>query len=333
MTTYSPWSNPIDPQILFPRTAYERLLDHLNCKDHSQWLSKWSSRGGVEIASYKWPIKTKRDWAWGIGLPFLSDIERHLFGATKRTLFGISGLPGSGKTSFGQWIKAAANELNWSVDVVSMDDFYLPSQELKRSMEGNPWLVPRALPGSHEIELMEATIEKWKRTGHLKAPKFDKSLQNGFGDRCGWNTSTPKILIIEGWFLGCALSNGMSNSPESLYLQDDYLSPAEEDYRLIVQNSLKEYLPIWKKFERIWHFKAIHFLSTRKWKTQQELNLQRERGASIKGKSLELFLRMIQTAIPQQNLQLIKSDVVARLNSSRAIKWVGIREEERNISK
>ena len=60
----------------------------------------------------------------------------------------------------------------------------------------------------------------------------------------------------------------------------------------------------------------------------QELNLQRHRGASIKGKSMGLFLRMNQTTIPQENLQLIKSDLVARLDSSREIKGVGIREEK-----
>ena len=328
MTTYSPWSNPIDPDILFPIEPYNHLLENLNWEDHTHWLNNWRLRGGVEIASSNWPLETKRDWTWGLGLPFLSDIERYLLKTNKKTLIGISGLPGCGKTSFGKWIKAAAAELNWSVDVISMDDFYLPSRELEKAMSGNPWLVPRALPGSHEIELIKTTIENWKITGSLKAPKFDKALRHGLGDRCGWNVTTPNILIIEGWFLGCGLSTDITRSKALWPEGQREITSSEKDYRYKVQNSLKEYLAIWEEFERIWHFKAVDFGSTKEWKRQQELNLQKDRGASLKGKALELFLRMIETAIPQEDLQSIKSDVIAKLNSSREITWLGLSEEE-----
>ena len=328
MTTYSPWSKPRDSHIFFPIEPYNQLLDDLSWEDNSKWLTHWNDRGGVKIASSRWPLGTKRDWTWGVGLPFLSDIERYLLRTEERTLLGISGLPGCGKTTFGQWIKAAAEELNWSVDVISMDDFYLPSRELEKAMIGNPWSVPRALPGSHEIELMQETIENWKRTGNLKSPQFDKALRNGLGDRCGWNISTPKILVIEGWFLGCGLNSDTTIFKENGSEGSNEISFDEKNYQVIVQRSLKKYQPIWAEFERIWHLKANNFLSTRKWKTQQELNLQKIRGSSIKGKSLELFLRMIQTAIPQADLQSIQSDVVARLNLARDITWVGLNKKD-----
>ena len=328
MTILSPWSKPIDPHILFPIGPYNQLLDNLNCKDHSKWLNSWQVRGGVDIGSSNWPVETKRDWFWGVGLPLLSDLERYLSRTNNRTLYGISGLPGCGKTTLGKWVKAASAELNWSVDVISMDDFYLPYQELKKAMSGNPWLVPRALPGSHEIELMEESIQNWQITGELKAPEFDKALRNGLGDRSRWNISTPKILIIEGWFLGCGLAKDLKNSTELLSQQDESITSQEKDYQVIIQNSLKKYLPVWKKFERIWHLKAVNFLSTKKWKAQQEANLQRSRGASIKGKSLKLFLRMIQTAIPKESLESINSDVVAKLNTYREITWIGLSKHE-----
>ena len=96
---------------------------------------------------------------------------------------------------------------------------------------------------------------------------------------------------------------------------------------MVVQSALKKYQPIWEEFERVWHIKAIDFLSFRQWKTQQEMNLQRERGASIKGESLEKFIRMIETAIPQKDLQSIRSDVLVQLNTFRQIKWVGKSED------
>ena len=323
MIKYSPWSNPRDPQVFFEIDSYNKLLESLGWSDHREWLNLWLNRGGLELASSNWPLETKSDWIWGLGLPFLSDIERYIFNKKTRTLLGISGLPGCGKTSFGKWIEAASFELNWPVKVISMDDFYLPYPELQQAMLGNPWGAPRALPGSHAIKLMEETIETWESTGNLKAPQFDKALRGGNGDRSGWHFSKPKILVIEGWFLGCSLSSDLNNSGNIVLEYKQSITPAEKEYKVIVQKALRPYQPIWEKFERIWHIKSIDFSSMKKWKIQQEMNLQRDRGASLQAESLELFLRMIEIAIPQADLQSIKSDVLVKLNTSREIKWVG----------
>ncbi len=319
MSLNSPWSVPIDPQIFYPIAPYNKLLDSLSWPEPNQWLNHWLIRGGVNLAASSWPLGTKNDWIWGLGLPFLSDVERFIF-KEELILFGISGLPGCGKTSFGRWLEAAASELNWPLKVVSMDDFYLDSDELDNAISGNPWSVPRGLPGSHSIDLLEEAIESWKRTGHLKAPKFDKALRNGLGDRCGWSNSQPKILVLEGWFLGCSTADNKINSMKNTIP----LTSNEKDYQFVVQSALKKYQPIWKKLDRVWHLKAIDFMATREWKTQQEMQLQRERGASLKGRSLESFIRMIQTSIPKKDLESINSDALAELNISRQIRWVGV---------
>ncbi len=326
MTYFSPWSNPIDPDIFYPIPPYTKLLNSFNWQNETKWLNHWLKRGGINLASSAWPLGTKNDWAWGLGLPFLSDIE--LFnGKEERILFGISGLPGCGKTSFGRWLEAAANELDWPLKVISMDDFYLDSKALDKAMAGNPWNAPRGLPGSHSIELLEETIENWRRTGKLKAPRFDKALRDGLGDRCGWSNSNPKILVIEGWFLGCAIAEDKNKLINTIPI-----SSREKDYQFIVQSALENYQPIWGKFKRIWHIKAIDFSSTRQWKSEQEINLQKERGASLKGDSLNLFIRMIETAIPQKDLQSIKSNVLVKLSCSRQLKWVGIKEDDPEIA-
>jgi len=326
MIKSSPWSIPPDPQLLFPLNSYEQLLEAINCPEPFAWLKQWDQRGGVDLASYAWHPGMKKDWLWGIGLPFLSDIERFLRIKSQRTLFGISGLPGCGKTTFGKWLEAAAAQLNWSLKVVSLDDFYLPSQELEKAMFGNPWGVPRALPGSHSIQLLKESIDIWRNTGNLKAPKFDKALRNGLGDRCGWSHSNPQILVIEGWFLGCELASKKITLMDDSLVDSESISPLEKEYQAIVQSALEKYQSIWDEFERIWHLKAVDFTSTKEWKTEQEINLQNERGASLKGKTLELFHRMIETAIPIEDLQSVRSDVVVKLNSSREIIWVGPRK-------
>ena len=328
MIESSPWHAQTFPHMSFPISCYKKLLAELNCADYHQWLKTWELRGGIGLASSSLPVGTQNDWLWGLGFPFLSDIERYMKMPNKRILFGISGLPGCGKTSLGKWIEAASSQLNWSVKVISLDDFYLPSKELDEAMAGNPWRVPRALPGSHSIQLLQETIEIWKSTGNLKSPTFDKALRDGRGDRSGWIYSKPDILVIEGWFLGCKLSTVKVKSIDNYLICGKPISSIEKDYQVIVQRELKKYQPIWEEFERIWHIKAIDFISTKHWKSQQESNLQKDRGASIKGKDLDLFHRMIQTAMPIENLQSVKSDVIVKLNTSREIRWVGLSKDE-----
>ncbi len=266
-----------------------------------------------------------------MGLPFLSDIERYLINSQRPLIFGISGLPGCGKTSFGKWLEVAAIELSWPLTVLSMDDFYLTADELNIAMYGNPWNVPRGLPGSHSIELLEECIDTWMQHGHLSAPQFDKALRNGLGDRSGWHQSQPKILVLEGWFLGCSTDEESNKLFENKSKNFASLTDREYEYRKVIQNSLAKYQVIWNRFKRIWHLKAIDFYGAADWKVQQEIKMMQERGSALNGKDLDSFIRMIQHSIPKESLQSINSDVVIKINKAREIKWVGKTEGKQRV--
>ncbi len=323
----SPWSPISETNIQFPLRDYEKLLTELGWPYPSDWLNFWLEHCGTELASTFWPSNTKFDWIWGIGLPLLSDVKRFLT-QDSSNIIGITGLPGCGKTSLGRWIEASALELNWPVSVISLDDFYLPASELQKAMLSNPWNVPRGIPGSHSLLLMEESIDRWINNGYLFSPKFDKSLRNGLGDRCGWKYSEPKVLVIEGWFLGCR----PDKSDLDYTTLDRRLSPAltedERNYRLLIQDRLHNYLPIWNRIDRIWHLKAIDSAATSSWKEQQENQMKVERGAALQGKALESFIRMIQVVMPQKIMNSIKADVVAKININREVIWVGSREND-----
>ncbi len=318
----TPWSNPVEPQIKFPTKPFEQLLIKLGWSDPQAWLSHWNKRGGISLKDGHWPPGTRSDWIWGLGLPFLTLLEGCL-GNSGKSLVGISGLPGCGKTSLGFWLEAVAQELDWPIAIISLDDFYWPSPELDRRMDGNPWGVPRALPGSHDLDLINLSLDRWIESGRLHTPMFDKALRGGRGDRCGWRLSEPKVLVIEGWFLGCSLSK--FEPKESCF--DELLIPplnsSELDYRQIVQDALKSYRLIWERFESIWQLRALEPTSTRLWKAEQESSMQRDRGICLDSQAFEGFVRMILAAIPQGCLQAIQADVVVDLNPSRQLIWVG----------
>ena len=178
----------------------------------------------------------------------------------ERIIFGISGLPGCGKTSLGKWIEAAALELNWSVKVISLDDFYLPSNLLDDVVKGNPWNVSRGYPGTHSINEMGETINTFLKTNQVIAPQFDKSLRNGAGDRSGYIHTNAEVLILEGWFLGCLPSNKFINSKTIIYENSiTKLSESEIEFRKLIQTSLFDYKQIWSKILQTWHLKSNEF--------------------------------------------------------------------------
>ncbi len=319
------FKEPRNPEILFPLDGFKSLLIEMGWEP-SDWLEHWRINNGENLATAFLAPETKIDWILGLCLPLLSDIKRSIIQAKKRRLFGISALPGCGKTTLGKWIEQAGKDLNISIKVISLDDFYLPSKELEIAMNENPWGVPRGLPGSHSISLLEESLDRWLQTGHLKAPKFDKALRDGLGDRSGWLESDADALVLEGWFLGCDPIKNSSNKD----LHNDIPLPSitieEINYRIKVQNILLNYIPIWRRIDRLWHIKAIDFSSTASWKIEQEKEMLRERGSALKGDSLISFIRMIQCSLPQESLMNIDADVVVEINKKRQVLSVALKE-------
>ena len=148
----------LDPeaQRLISITDQRRLLQHLELGDVERWLAQQHKSGRYRIALDHWHPQAAPDWLWSVGLPLLSLAEKW---SGNRRLIGFSALPGCGKTTLGQWIEAAAKALDLSVQVVSLDDFYFEAKRLDEAMRGNPWGVPRALPGSHDLGLLQECLE------------------------------------------------------------------------------------------------------------------------------------------------------------------------------
>ncbi len=299
--------------------SYEFFLKQLFFNP-SSFVDKWLDPGR-KLISEKYFIKdTNLDWKWGLSFPFFTLLERYVNSFSTPILIGFSGLPGSGKSTLGDWIGNLSNELNLRIQVISLDDFYLPAKEIDIAMKGNPWDVPRGLPGSHSIDLLNSTLDAYLRTGKLKYPTFDKSLRNGLGDRSGWAESNPKVLILEGWFVGCEpLKDRSKLNDNSDNLNDPYLNQYECEYRHVIQDKLNSYSQIWRMLYKTWHLKSTNIKNTISWKTQQENEMLKLKGAALTGDKLSCFIRMIQASIPQESLSHIKADTVVSIDKDRRI--------------
>ncbi len=309
----------IRDSFIFNIDSYNLFLKELLFNKNS-FIEEWLDPKRQSISEKYFRTDTVLDWKWGLCFPFYTLLERYVDSFSKPIIIGFSGLPGCGKSTLGYWVNNLSSELDLNIKVISMDDFYLPAVEMDRAMKGNPWNVPRGLPGSHSIDLLNNELDSYLRTGKLKYPKFDKSLRNGLGDRSGWSESHPKVLILEGWFVGCeSLKNRANLNTDSNNFNNLSLKQFECEYRYIIQDRLNLYSHVWSMFHKTWHLKSINIENTIGWKTQQENEMLKLKGSALTGDRLSSFIRMIQASIPHVSLADINADTVVSIDKNRRI--------------
>jgi len=305
----------------FPQDKFEKLITSMGWNSLDDWSRHWDNKQEILSINNFWDAKVNDDWIWGLALPLLTQAYNLKKNFTERKIIGISALPGTGKTTLGKWLEAISLKLQFKIAVISIDDFYLPSEEMKIAIKNNPWNVSRGFPGSHSVTLMQEKLIDWKLNGELNVPVFDKSLRNGLGDRSHWRKDNPDILILEGWFLGVNPLLKEINEPEII---SPPLSSQEIFYREIIQSNLNQYVEIWDLIDDIWHLKPMKFEYMYLWKSNQEKQMMLEKGQALKDIELANFLRMLTVSIPHKSFDFINSNVLLLINHERKLTQVGL---------
>ena len=310
-----------DLDIKFPLDKFEKLIIDIGWESLDDWYNFWNHQKSILSIDQYWKNKVNDDWIWGLALPLLSQAYKIQNNSFDRKIIGISALPGTGKTTLGKWLEAISLKLNFKIAVISIDDFYLPSDEMKFAIKNNPWNVSRGFPGSHSVNLMHEKLLNWKINGELNVPVFDKSLRNGLGDRSHWRSDNPDLLIIEGWFLGI---QPILDDANYQYINSEELSPHEIFYRNKIQKNLKTYLEIWSLIDNIWHLKPLRFEYMNIWKTNQEKEMFLQKGSSLKDKQLSNFLRMLNVSIPHESFDFLNSYALLIIDQERNLVNAGL---------
>ena len=308
--------------INFPIDKFEELIIDIGYDSLKSWINFWERRDKLISFAYKYyGNNSKDDWIWGLVFPLISQAYQLNKSFSNRKLIGLSALPGTGKSTLGRLIEKLSSQLDFRISVVSIDDFYLPCKEMREVIKNNPWRVSRGFPGSHSLTLMEQKFIEWKETGKLIVPVFDKSLRGGLGDRSSWREEYPDIVVLEGWFLGInptKISTRFYKEVSSLISEEEFL------YVQKIQKNLHGYQKIWKLIDNIWHLKPEKFKFMNNWKTQQEEEMLINKGFALKNERLSNFLRMLNTCIPHDSFDEIKSNTKIILNEKRQLIWVGM---------
>ena len=148
--------------IEFPLDDFEELISQIGWSSLDEWFNYWILKKEMLTINNFWDDNVKDDWIWGLALPLLSQAYKFNIKSSDRKIIGISALPGTGKTTLGRWLESISLKLKFKIAVISIDDFYLPSEEMEVAIKGNPWNVARGFPGSHSIDLMKEKLLKWK---------------------------------------------------------------------------------------------------------------------------------------------------------------------------
>ena len=307
--------------INFPIDTFEKLIVDIGWECLDDWFDFWKNQKNILSIDQFWNNKVNDDWIWGLALPLLSQAYKYHNNFSDRKIIGISALPGTGKTTLGKWLEAISFKLNFKISVISIDDFYLPSDEMKLAIKNNPWNVSRGFPGSHSVKLMHKKLLDWKLNGELNVPVFDKSLRYGLGDRSHWRSDNPDLLIIEGWFLGI---EPLSSNFNDQHMISEELSPHESSYIGLIQNNLYKYLDVWSLIDTIWHLKPLKFEYMNMWKTNQEKEMFSQKGNALQDEKLTNFLRMLNVSIPQKSFDLIDSYALLLMDQERNLVKAGL---------
>lgn len=144
----------------------------------------------------------------------LPKIQKRHQDSSEPIILGITGLQGSGKSTWASMIVAIlSSEHQLNTITISLDDVYKARDDLIAQRDQDPankLYKTRGQPGTHDEELAGKFfqgLKAYRGDGELKVPSFDKSKYNGEGDRAPeseWPSISrkPDVVVFEGWCVG-----------------------------------------------------------------------------------------------------------------------------------
>src|SRR6187551_1750031 len=117
---------------------------------------------------------------------------------------GLCGAQGSGKSTAAAALVEILQQEELPAVALSIDDFYLPRTErIALAQAVHPLLVTRGVPGTHDVELAQATIDSLAGEEPTLLPSFDKAVDDRL-PRSRWRAvqGPMRVLILEGWCVG-----------------------------------------------------------------------------------------------------------------------------------
>jgi len=218
-----------------------------------------------------------------------------LLRAPRPLLAGLSGLQGSGKSTFARTLARRAAQQGARLVVLSLDDFYLARharQRLARAL--HPLCATRGVPGTHDIDLLDDVLRALASAGPAmpaRVPRFDKGRDTRLPpSRWRRIDHPPDIVLLEGWCVGVpAQAAAALVSPCNALERDEDIDGC---WRRWANTQLADrYTTLWRRLQRLILLQAPDFRVVRAWRGEQERGrLARAAPHALHGAALDRFL-------------------------------------------
>lgn len=196
--------------------------------------------------------------------------------ARRKTPFlaGLSGLQGSGKSTFARRLVAAARSLGEHCLALSLDDFYFGRRARQHlAAERHPLFLTRGVPGTHDVELLARTLDAIAGAcpaAPARLPRFDKGRDTRMAPS-RWHRieQVPRLVVLEGWCVGVP-----AQTSSALRAPVNALERAEDPdrrWRQQVNDALAgDYARLWRRLDALVLLQAPGWDVVERWRNEQE---------------------------------------------------------------
>ncbi|HIK44240.1 MAG TPA: glycerate kinase [Leptolyngbyaceae cyanobacterium M65_K2018_010] len=211
---------------------------------------------------------------WQLWLPFAMILVQARLQRPTPLIQGILGGQGTGKTTLTQILRQILALRGYHAVALSLDDLYKTYAERCQLRQADPRLRWRGPPGTHDIPLGIATLERLATAqpgDWLDIPRFDKSLWGGEGDRVApERVQGVDMVLFEGWFVGVRpiADAEFDRAPAPIQTEPD------RQFARDMNRQLQAYLPLWERLHQLMILTPEDYRISQLWRRQAEQRMQ-----------------------------------------------------------
>lgn len=189
-------------------------------------------------------------------------------------VLGICGAQGSGKSTLADGLAERLTAAGLRVAVLSLDDLYLTrAARQERARDIHPLLATRGVPGTHDVALGLAVLDRLAQPGPVSLPRFDKAADTRAAQPAMVDGPVD-VVLLEGWCVGARPQDAaaLADPVNDLERTRD----ADGRWRRHVNAALAgDYQRLFGRIDALVMLAAPGFAIVRDWRIEQEESLRR----------------------------------------------------------
>lgn len=189
----------------------------------------------------------------------------------RRIVVGLAGAQGSGKTTMAERLAGALGGRGLRTAVLALDDFYLTrAQRDALARRVHPLLATRGVPGTHDLDLLNAALDALLAGRPASLARFDKAAD----DRAaGLRVEPPAdVVLLEGWCVGARPQPAEALAAPVNALEREH-DPDGRWRRWVNARLENEYAALWRRLDLRLLLRAPSFDVVARWRGEQEAHL------------------------------------------------------------